>query len=107
MGFFEPANEPYVRYIQALSKARIDAKAWMVHGHAARTLSLNDKSGTLFGGCFLRDASTDGTRPSSVMCAIALPTKSAIASFSLNMRATRYGLVVPEGGSVSLSDLQT
>merc|ERR1719330_1387308 len=47
--FFETANAPFVQYIRALSKARIDAKAWMVHGHATRTLALNDKTGTLLG----------------------------------------------------------
>merc|ERR1712048_814823 len=97
----------YVQYIQDLSKARIDAKAWMVHGHATRTLLLNDKSGTLFGGCFLRDAAVDGSEAASVVCAIALPTKGATASYSLDMNPAKYGLIVPASAAVVLSDLQT
>jgi len=105
--FFEEANAPYVQYIQALSKARIDAKLWMVHGHATRTLLLNDKTGTLFGGCFLRDTMADSNEAASVVCAIALPTKNATASYSLNMVPSKYGLMVPAGSMVALSDLQT
>jgi hypothetical protein len=105
--FFEPANAPYVQYIQALSKARIDAKAWMVHGHATRTLALNDKTGTLLGGGFLRDAAADGSKAASVVCAVALPTNNNTASFTLDMDPAKYGLSVPADGKVVLSDLQT
>merc|ERR1712070_411883 len=97
----------YVQYIQALSKARIDAKAWMVHGHATRTLALNDKTGTLLGGGFLRDAAADGSKAASVVCAVALPTNNNTASFILDMDPVKYGLSVPSDGKVVLSDLQT
>jgi len=105
--FFEPSNAPFVQYIQALSRARIDAKAWMVHGHATRTLALNDKTGTLLGGGFLRDAAADGSEVASLVCAVALPTNNNRASFTLDMDPAKYGLSVPTGGKVVLSDLQT
>merc|ERR1712203_770362 len=58
-------------------------------------------------GCFLRDAAVDGSEAASVVCAVALPTKGATASYSLSMVASKYGLIVPGGAVVALSDLQT
>ena len=46
----------------------------------------------LKGACFLRDA----TKEASVVCAIALPTKSSgSATYKLDMLPSKYGLAVP------------
>jgi hypothetical protein len=102
--FFEPANAGRVAYIQRLSAGRIAAKAWMVHGRATRTLALDDKSGSLRSGCFLRDKSGE---PASVVCAISLPSNSSSSpvGFQLTMAPTRFGL--PAKSKVALTDLET
>ena len=102
--FLEPANAGRVEYIRKLSQARIVGKPWMVHGRATRTLLLNDASGSLKGGCFLRDK--QGEAP-SVACAIASPEPNGTATFSLAMAPARYGLVVPAGSHVVATDLMT
>ena len=100
--FFDPANAAEVAYITKLSNARITAKDWMVHGRVTRTLQgLGDG---LKGACFLRDA----TKEASVVCAIALPTKSSSnATYKLDMLPSKYGLAVPTGSQVAVTDLAT
>jgi len=72
---------------------------------ATRTLALNDAtSTTLKGGCFLRDPV--GEAP-SVVCAIANEGGSAAATYALAMAPAKYGLVVPSGGTVTVTDLMT
>jgi len=102
--FFDPANAPEVAYIQKLSQARIAAKDWMVHGRATRPLLLNDASGTLKHGCFLRAKPGE---TASVVCAVALPTSSAATAYTFSMEPSKYGLIVPPGGRVALTDLLT
>jgi hypothetical protein len=108
--FFDPANDQYVAYIQSLSRARIAAKEWMVHGRATRTLELHDATGALYGACFLRPASAAPPVPAaSVVCALALPTNATAGAaplpFALALAPARYGLAVPAGGHVALTDL--
>ena len=104
--FFDPANAAQVAYITKLSNARIAAKDWMVHGRVTRTLQgLGDG---LKGACFLRDTTRDAS--SSVVCAIALPAKSSDAAgvaYKLNMLPAKYGLAVPAGSQVEVTDLAT
>ena len=104
--FFDAANAPYIAYIQALSRARIAAKAWMVHGRATRTLPLSGATGGhLEGACFLREKVDESA---SVVCAIALPAATpAEASFALDLVPARYGLRLPAGSQLQLTDLQS
>jgi len=104
--FFEEANAPHVAYIRRLSAARIDAKLWMVHGRATRSLALNDATGALLGGCFLREKPNEAP---SVVCAIAAPAASpATATYKLAIDPAKYGLGgAPAGAHVQLTDLQT
>lgn len=104
--FFDPANAPEIKYIQALSQARIAAKKWMVHGRATRSLALADTTGLLLGACFLREKSTE---TNSVVCAVALPQTSPKGppTYSLAIDPKKYGLDVPANSHVVLTDLQT
>lgn len=102
--FFDPANVPEVSYIKKLSHARIAAKMWMVHGRVTRSLMLNDKTGTLHGGCFLREKPTEAA---SVVCVVALPVNQSAVKYSLSMEPSKYGLAVPGGSQISLTDLIT
>ena len=44
----------------------------------------------------------------SVVCAVALPTRAAAAvHFALNLVPSQYGLVVPPGSKVAVTDLAT
>merc|ERR1719229_248862 len=76
----------------------------MVHGQATRLLSLNDSTGALESGCFLRERPSEA---SSVVCAIALPQSNASATFTLSMEPSRYGLVVSAGAHTIVEDLLT
>lgn len=101
--FFSPTHAEEVSYIQRLSQARILAKPWMVHGRVTRSILLNDSSNTLQGSCFLRETAEE----SSVVCAMALPARKPAASFKLNMEPSKYGLSVPAGHVVTVTDLFT
>jgi hypothetical protein len=104
--FYLPANARKVDYIKRLSMARIAAKRWMVHGRATRSLVLGgDPTGSLKAGCFLRDGKA-GESP-SVVCAVASPKESVLANFSLALHPPRFGLTVPDGAAVALTDLVT
>ena len=102
--FFDPANKGYVQFIQNLSAARIAGKPWMVHGRATRTLTYNNNNTDLQAGCFLRERESETP---SLVCALALPTDSGTASYALAMDPSRYGLVVPTGSHVEVTDLLT
>jgi hypothetical protein len=103
--FFEPANAERVAYIKRLSAGRIAAKDWMVHGRATRTLKLTDDTGSLRSGCFLREKA--GEAP-SVVCAISLPSNvTSSVKYGLAMAPSRFGLTVPPGSKVALTDLET
>jgi hypothetical protein len=103
--FFDPANAGEVAYITKLSNARITAKEWMVHGRVTRTLQGLSKD--LKGACFLRDSTSK--EAASVVCAIALPTKTnpAGGAYSLSIAPSKYGMAVPSGSKVALTDLAT
>lgn len=105
--FFDPANAQRVAYIRALSRARIAGKPWMVHGRATRTIRFGDPvASSLMAGCFLREAK--GGVAASVVCAIALPSSPAAAApYALDLVPARYGLDVPSGSHVVVSDLMT
>ena len=73
-----------------------------------RSVALQDATGVLVAGCFLRD--TDASESPSVVCTIAapaMPKKAAAGRFAytLSMAATRFGL--PAGGKIEASDLLT
>ena len=104
--FFLPANAPKVDYIRRLSEARIVAKNWMVHGRATRSLVLvGNTTDSLKAGCFLRDGKSAGSP--SVVCAVASPKESVLGEFSFALHPSRFGLAVPEGVAVHLTDLVT
>ena len=104
--FFDPANAAYVKYIQDLSAARIAGKAWMAFGRTTRSLELNEKTGTLFGQCFMRDLNP--AEVTSIVCALAMPTNATqTTTFALAMDPAKYGLVVPAGGKVIVTDLMS
>lgn len=103
--FFDPANSERVAYIRRLSAGRIAAKDWMVHGRATRTLALADTTGSLKSGCFLRDKTGEAA---SVVCAVSFPSNTtSSATYHLTMAPARFGLVVPPGSKVALTDLET
>jgi len=102
--WLDEKNAKEVDYIVALSAARISAKAWMVHGRATRLLSLNDSTGTLESGCFLRERPSESN---SVVCAVALPQSNSSATFTLSMEPARYGLEVSAGKQAVVEDLLT
>eukprot|EP00656_Telonema_subtile_P017269 TRINITY_DN19237_c0_g1_i1.p1 TRINITY_DN19237_c0_g1~~TRINITY_DN19237_c0_g1_i1.p1 ORF type:complete len:207 (-),score=39.80 TRINITY_DN19237_c0_g1_i1:103-723(-) len=103
--FFDPANAKQLAFIQKLSKARIAAKLWMVHGRATRSLPLNDSTGTLQAGCFLREKSSEAP---SVVCAVALPTNSSTGvMYNLSMDPELYGLKLAAGSAVVVTDLMS
>lgn len=105
--FFDPANAGEVAYITKLSTARITAKNWMVHGRVTRTL--HGLGEGLKGACFLRDVSITPPEEASVVCAIALSSKPnpAGVAYKLNMKPSKYGLTVPAGSKVALTNLAT
>jgi hypothetical protein len=105
--FFLPSNAGKVDYIRRLSMARIVAKRWMVHGRATRSLVLSGdtSAGGLKAGCFLRDEKP--AESPSVVCAVASPKESVRANFSLALHPPRFGLIVPDGAAVELTDLIT
>jgi hypothetical protein len=78
----------------------------MVHGRVTRTLQGLGQG--LKGACFLREGSPT-SKDASVVCAIALPTKKNPAgeTYKLNMEPSKYGLTVPTGSKVVLTDLAT
>ena len=93
--FYDPANAAYVNYITSLSKARINAKKWMVHGRATRLVDLGSAAKGLFGQCFMNLVETGDS--SSLACAFAMPNNAtASATYTLNLQPKRYGLLSPK-----------
>ena len=83
----------------------------MVHGRVTRSIALQDSTGMLHGGCFLRDTGSAGASP-SVVCAVAAPASQKghqddVYSYSWSLAAARYGMVAPAGSKIAATDLLT
>merc|ERR1712070_805097 len=59
--------------------------------------------GSLKSGCFLREGKPN--EAASVVCAVALPIRSPAITYTFDMNASKYGLTLPVGQHIQLTDL--